>query len=66
MKSVEYECVCILYITQDGWSALMSAANQGMTDVVVELVKTGANVDMQDKVCHTLIIVQFMIRNTAI
>ena len=37
-------------ITQDGWSALMMAAMEGKTEVVVELVKAGANVDMQNKV----------------
>ena len=36
-------------ITQDGYSALMLAAMEGETEVVVELVKAGANVDMQDK-----------------
>ena len=52
----EYQCVCvILYmsvITQDGLSALMWAAREGRTKVVVELVKAEANVDMQTKVCQ--------------
>ena len=39
-------------ITQDGCSALMEAAMRGKTEVVVELVKAGANVDMQDDVCE--------------
>ena len=39
-------------ITQWGDSALMGAAMEGKTEVVVELVKAGANVDMQNKVCH--------------
>ena len=39
-------------ITQDGWSALMLAAMMGDTEAVVELVKAGANVDMQNKVCQ--------------
>ena len=38
-------------ITQWGYSALMWAAREGKTEVVVELVKAGANVDMQDNVC---------------
>ena len=40
-------------ITQEGWSALMCtwAANEGKTEVVVELVKAGANVNMQNRVC---------------
>ena len=39
-------------ITQEGVSALMLAAMEGETEVVVELVKAGANVDMQNKVCQ--------------
>ena len=38
-------------ITQNGYSALMEAAWPGRTDVVVELVKEGANLDLQNKVC---------------
>ena len=36
--------------TQDGYSTLMLAALKGETEVVVELVKAGANVDVQTKV----------------
>ena len=39
-------------ITQDGISVLMMAAMEGKTEVIVELVKAGANVDMQNKVCQ--------------
>ena len=39
-------------ITQEGYSALMVAAGCGATEVLVELVRAGANVDMQNKVCH--------------
>ena len=39
-------------ITQDGYSALMLAAMKRETEVVVKLVKAGANVDMQTKVCQ--------------
>ena len=39
-------------ITQDGDSALMKAARWGKTEVIAELVKAGANVDMQTKVCY--------------
>ena len=39
-------------ITQDGWSALMKTAMMGKTEAVVELVKAGANVDMQNNVCQ--------------
>ena len=37
-------------VTQDGDSALMMAAENGHTGVVVELVKAGANLDLQNKV----------------
>ena len=39
-------------ITQEGVSALMGAAGFGKTEVVVELVKAGTNVDMQTEVCQ--------------
>ena len=38
-------------ITQIGESALMEAASEGYTEVVVELVKAKANLDLQNKVC---------------
>ena len=38
----------VLY--QDGYSAAMLAAWHGHTDVVVELVKAGVNLDLQNKV----------------
>ena len=38
-------------ITQWGESSLMEAAKWGKTEVVVELVKAGANMDMQTEVC---------------
>ena len=38
-------------ITQDGYSALMMAASEGMTEVVSLLLKAGANIDLQNKVC---------------
>ena len=39
------------HFTQGGRSALMEAASGGRTEVVVELVKAKANLDLQDKVC---------------
>ena len=45
---------CLSVITQDGDSALMRAASSGKTDVVVELVKAGANLDLQSKVCRVM------------
>ena len=38
-------------ITQNGYSALMRAAYRGRTEVVVELVKAGALLDLQNTVC---------------
>ena len=38
-------------ITQDGYSALIWAAWEGHTEVVVELVKAKANLDLQNEVC---------------
>ena len=45
-------CTTSSVITQNGWSALIRAASEGHTGVVVELVKARANLDLQDKVCH--------------
>ena len=42
-------------ITQGGWSALMYAATLGMTEVVVELVEAGANLNLQNTVCQYII-----------
>ena len=39
-------------ITQDGVSALTVAALSSKTEVVVQLLKAGANVDMQNTVCQ--------------
>ena len=39
-------------ITQGEVSALMVAAMKGKTEVLLELVKAGANVDMQTEVCQ--------------
>ena len=41
-------------ITQDGMTALHLATREEKTDVVVELVKNGANLDLQDEVCHDI------------
>ena len=38
-------------ITQRSKTALMVAASKGHTDVVIELVKAKANLDLQDEVC---------------
>ena len=45
-------CTFTLSVTaQDGDTALIRAAWRGETDVVVELVRGGANLDLQSKVC---------------
>ena len=43
----------VCHHTQDGWSALMMAARCGHTAVVQELVKSGATLDIQNKVCYS-------------
>ena len=50
-------------ITQNGWSALMAAAKEGKTEAVVELVKAGTNVDMQDKVCQYIYIYMYVVHD---
>ena len=37
---------------QDGTSPLIVAAETGKTDVVVELLRAGADINLQNKVCH--------------
>ena len=45
-------CTHTLSVTaQGGETALILAAWLGITDVVVELVRGGANLDLQSKVC---------------
>ena len=45
-------CTHTLTVTaQDGETALILAAWSGSTDVVVELVRGGANLDQQNEVC---------------
>ena len=42
----------ISVITQDGDSGLYWAAYRGDTEVIQQLVKAGANLDLQNKVCQ--------------
>ena len=50
--------MCVSYymsvIAQDGWSALMEATMWGKTEVVVQLAKAGASMDMENDVCKFL------------
>ena len=50
--SGRYVILHMSVITQGGESALMLAARGGETESIVELVKAGANVDMQNTVCQ--------------
>ena len=51
----ERHCVCHTVIAQGGWSALIQAASGGRAEVVVELVKAGADLNLQDNVCHYIL-----------
>ena len=54
-------------ITQDGHSALMMAAEEGMTEVVSLLLEVGANIDLQNNVhkmdsyCLTITCIMYII-----
>ena len=50
------------YNDQDGWTALMVAADNGHVDIVTYLVEQGANKDLQNKVStHLLRMIMIMI-----
>ena len=61
--SVYSEYQCVSYYTclssQGGNSALMLAAVNGWTEVVVELIKAGANLNLQNKVQRLSILCMF-------
>ena len=44
--------ISVITHVQNGDSPLMAAALTGKTDVVVELLRAGANINLQSKVCH--------------
>ena len=52
-------CVTVILhmsvITQDGNSALMGIATGGKTEIFLELLKAGANLNLQDRVCQFII-----------
>ena len=56
MMSVYSVCdilhISVITHVQDGNSPLMVAAAAGKTDVVVDLLQAGANINLQNKVCH--------------
>ena len=56
MMSVYSVCdilhMSVITHVQDGESPLMVAAGTGNTDVVCDLIRAGANINLQDKVCH--------------
>ena len=43
--------------SQDGYSALMEAAWKGYTEIVVELVKAEANLNLQNKVQYCICLI---------
>ena len=56
MMSVYSVCdilhMSVITHVQNGASPLMVAAGAGKTDVVCDLLRSGANINLQDKVCH--------------
>ena len=54
MQPSVYVVLHISVITQDGCTALMLAAQWDRVGAVVELVKSGADLNLQDTVCHML------------
>ena len=61
LSSLRLCVVCILHVSliinfiQLGYSALMYAALFGKTKFVVELVKAGANLNLQNEVCQYIL-----------
>ena len=44
----------VSFLPQDGWTALMLASDSGHTDIVQLLLSSGAKVDLQNKVRHSI------------
>ena len=61
--SVYSEYQCVSYYTclssQNGETALIMAAEEGETEVVVELIKAGATLNLQDEVQRLSILCMF-------
>ena len=68
--SVYSEYQCVSYYTclssQGGASALMEAARWGNTEVVVELIKAGANLNLQNQVQRLSILCTIHLTKTGI
>ena len=54
VTSSRFVVISLSLNSQNGNSALIEAAKAGKTDIVVELVKAGANLDLQNKVCPVM------------
>ena len=48
MSYYTYTCTC----TQSGTFALMEAAREGQTKIVADLLKAGANLNLENSVCN--------------
>ena len=46
----------VSFLPQDGWSALMLASDSGNTDIVQLLLSSGAKLDLQNKVRHSIVL----------
>ena len=46
----------VSFVPQDGWYALMLASDSGHTEVVQLLLSSGAKVDLQNKVRHSIML----------
>ena len=42
------------FVSQDGWSALMLTSDSGHTDIVLLLLSSGAKLNLQNKVGHSI------------
>jgi len=46
----------VSFVSQDGWTALMLASDSGHTDIVQLLLSSGAKLDLQNKVRHSIML----------
>ena len=45
-------CLIIIYVSQDGWTALLLAVSQGHRDIAEYLIREGANIHIRDDVSN--------------